>query len=179
MIQYNLPLNRKRYLMNEPIDTQNIANGVDNNLETYEQSVKEMQGKRKQVIDRMEETFDSLYFSPSANSDPDVGVVKTKFLEQYRQMLNDYETAERNLINTKLKKKDTDNSSMQAGNFADFLKSIKFSNGVPMEEHTKLTQQELNKIMDKQFEERGCIVLDTELEESDRHLPPTSTTDDD
>lgn len=165
--------------MNEPIDTQNIANGVDNNLEIYERSVQDMQEKRKQVMTRMEEAFDPLYFLPSANSDPDIGVIKTKFLEQYRQMLNDYEASERNLINTKLKKKDTDSSSLQAGNFADFLKSIKFSNGVPMEEHTKLTQEELNKIMDKQFEERGCVVLDTELEESDRHLPSTTDASDD
>lgn len=165
--------------MDKPIDIQNTASNVDDNLETYERSVQDMQEKRKQVMTRMEEAFDPLYFLPSANSDPDIGVIKTKFLEQYRQMLNDYEASERNLINTKLKKKDTDSSSLQAGNFADFLKSIKFSNGVPMEEHSKLTQEELNKIMEEEFKERGCIVLDTELEEADRHLPSSVVENDD
>lgn len=144
---------------------------VEDHITQYELRAETTQSRRQKLIAKMEDVIDKMDMTVTNQSDPDLVQSQARLIEQYRQMLNDVENSERNVITTKLKKKDSETSSLQAGQLADFLKSIKFSNGVPMEERPVMTKEEMTKLIDSQFEERGCVVIDTELEVSDRHLP--------
>lgn len=144
---------------------------VEQHILQYEIRNETTQSRRQKLIAKMEDAIDKMDMSVTNTSDPDLVQSQARVLEQYRQMLNDVEASERNLINTKLKKKDSDISSTQAGQLSEFLKSIKFSNGVPMQDRPVLSVEEMNKLIDSQFEERGCVVVETELEATDRQLP--------
>ena len=164
--------------MSESIqDTSGLT--IEENILQYETRAETVQTRRQKLIAKMEAAVDKMDLEITNKSDPDLVMSQARVLEQYRQMLNDVETSERNLIATKLKKQDTEQSAVQAGQLTEFLKSIKFSNGVPMEERPKMTMEELNKLMEKQFEERGCIVVETELEATDRQLPTKKSSEDD
>lgn len=163
--------------MSESIqDTSGLT--IEENILQYETRAETVQTRRQKLIAKMEAAVDKMDLEITNKSDPDLVMSQARVLEQYRQMLNDVEASERNLIATKLKKKDSETTSLQAGQLAEFLKSIKFSNGVPMEERPKMTAEELNKLMEKQFEERGCVVVETELEANDRQLPTKKVSED-
>lgn len=163
--------------MSESIqDTSGLT--IEENILQYETRAETVQTRRQKLIAKMEAAVDKMDLEITNKSDPDLVMSQARVLEQYRQMLNDVEASERNLITTKLKKKDSETTSLQAGQLAEFLKSIKFSNGVPMEERPKMTAEELNKLMEKQFEERGCVVVETELEANDRQLPTKKVSED-
>lgn len=148
---------------------------VEQHILQYEIRNETTQSRRQKLIAKMEDAIDKMDMVINNNSDPDMVQSQARVLEQYRQMLNDVEASERNLINTKLKKKDSDISSTQAGQLSEFLKTIKFSNGVPMQDRPVLSAEEMNKLIDSQFEERGCVVVESELEDSDRQLPKKKT----
>ena len=152
---------------------------LEENILQYETRAENVQSRRQKLIAKMEAAVDKMNMEITDKSDPDLVMSQARVLEQYRQMLNDVETSERNLIATKLKKKDTEQASIHAGQLTEFLKSIKFSNGVPMEERPTMTAEELEKLMQKQFEERGCVVVNTELESTERQLPKKKTSEDD
>ena len=151
---------------------------LDENILQYETRSEDAQTRRQKIIAKMERALDSMDFEITDKSDPDLLQSKARMLEQYRQMLNDVEASERNVINTKLKKKDTETSSIQASQLTDFLKTIKFSNGVPMEDRPVMSQDELERLMKQQFEERGCVVVETELEQTSQQLPTKKTSED-
>lgn len=148
---------------------------VEQHILQYEIRNETTQSRRQKLIAKMEDAIDKMDMVINNNSDPDMVQSQARVLEQYRQMLNDVEASERNLINTKLKKKDSDISSTQAGQLSEFLKTIKFSNGVPMQDRPVLSAEEMNKLIDSQFEERGCVVVESELEDTDRQLPKKKT----
>ena len=151
---------------------------ADEHLKQYEIRSETVQERRQKLIAKMADAIDAMDLHVTEKSDPDLVQSQSRAIEQYRQLLNDVEASERNLITTKLKKKDSDSSALQVGQISDFLKNIKFSNGVPMEKRIQMSEEDMNRMLDSQFDERGCIVVETELELNGRQLPEKKQTED-
>ena len=47
-----------------------------------------------------------------------------------------------------------------------------------MEKRIQMSEEDMNRMLDSQFDERGCIVVETELEINGQQLPEKKQTED-
>ena len=115
--------------------------------------------------------------SVTAKTDPELYSAQTKLYGELRQLLNDMDASAQKHVATKLKQKDQETNEMNAINAAELLKHIKLTGGFPVSDHPRLSEAEVEKAIQEQFKEKGCIVLDTELIVNDCQLPEKRVSD--
>lgn len=87
-----------------------------------------------------------------------------------KNLLNDLDKAAKDHVTVKLKQKDTETNAAAGINIAEFLTKIKMTDNISGGTVVQ-TKDQIEKALDKQFEERGTVVLDTELEMGGNMLP--------
>lgn len=158
---------------------------IADSLRTLEQSLIEMeyrldttQDLRQAMIEKLAPTVLSLDMSVNPKTDPDVHQAQSRLLSEFRGLLNDMDNASKSSVSMKLKQKDLEIKQETSINAADILANVKLVavGGNPIMSNTPvpLTHEELQNLVDKQFEERGCIVIDTELATGNTQLPVKS-----
>lgn len=105
-----------------------------------------------------------------ATTNPDLFAAQAKMIAEARGLLNDMDNSSRNHTAIKLKQKDTETQADAVLNAAELLTKIKLTVAA---EPTGNTQSEdvIEDAIKHQFEENGCVVLDTELEMGGNNLP--------
>lgn len=141
-------------------------------MQSMDSVVTNTQSVRQQLMTKFLPDVLNLDMKVDPGTDPDMYASQARFLSEYRGLLNDLDTSSRNHVNMKLKQKDSETNAAHAINAAEFLSKIKLSRGVPVSNlpFTK-SEAEVEALIEKQFEENGCMVLDTELETGQNQLP--------
>ena len=98
---------------------------------------------------------------------------KLEAINTAKNLLNDLDKAAKDHVTVKLKQKDTETNATAGINIAEFLTKIKMTDN--MNSGTAVqTKEQIEKALDQQFEDRGTVVLDSELEMGGNMLPPVN-----
>lgn len=105
-----------------------------------------------------------------ATTNPDLFAAQAKMIAEARGLLNDMDNSSRNHTAIKLKQKDTETQADAVLNAAELLTKIKLTVAAEPTGNTQ-SADVIEDAIKHQFEENGCVVLDTELEMGGNNLP--------
>lgn len=105
-----------------------------------------------------------------ATTNPDLFAAQAKMIAEARGLLNDMDNSSRNHTAIKLKQKDTETQADAVLNAAELLTKIKLTVAAEPTGNTQ-SADVIEDAIEHQFEENGCVVLDTELEMGGNNLP--------
>lgn len=172
LIPQNASLQPSMESVNESLAT------LADSLMQFDATVASTQSIRNQLMVKFLPDILNLDMKVDKSTDPDQYASQTRFLGEFRQLLNDMDSSSKNHVAVKLKQKDMEMQHTHSVNAAELLAKIQFSNGVPVSNlpFTK-TQQEIDSLIETQFQDSGCVVFDTELETGNTSLPEKKVSD--
>ena len=156
------------------IDISTLANSMIN----YDQTATTTQELRRAFVNKFMPDVLNLDMRVDASTDAKQFEAQTRFMEVFRQTLNDMESSAKNHIGMKLKQKDIEQQQEGNINAAELLAAIKLNNTIltkQVEQHADDIEKELQ----HEFEASGAEILDTELEIGGNRLPVHGNEDED
>lgn len=150
---------------------------LENALKHYDNVTNNTAKVRNVLMGKILPAVMDLDLKVDSGTDPDVYAAQTRLVGEMRQLLNDMDSSAQKHAAIKLKRKDQDIDKANAINGAELLKHIKLSAGFPVCEAPALEQHEIDAAINKQFEDSGAQVLDTELIQGDGRLPEKKVND--
>jgi hypothetical protein len=165
----NTNLVRQQVQCNPYQEEDDIASLI-NSMKQYDKTSKRINIIRQQLAEKVVGSVLNMNLDLSANADADQTIAAAKLIAEARGILTDIDNSSRNHVTTKLKHKDSETQESLAFSAAEILTKIKLTgNNDPGSMVT--TPQNIDAAIDKQFEEKGCVILDTELEVGGNKLP--------
>ena len=153
----------------ESIDQANRT--LADSLRIYDHTTQTTQDIRHQLVAKLLPVVTQMDLRVDRSTDPDLYQAQARMISETRSLLNDMDTSDRNNAAMKLKQKDTEINASNTINAAEFLAAIKLTGGVPISDHPPMSPTEVDTLLEKQFTEQGCFVLETELEAGQNQLP--------
>ena len=150
-------------------DTTNIESLADS-MKQYDKNVINIQITRQKLANKLMSAVMGMDLSVDEHADPDTVIAKSKILAEARGLLNDLDSSAKNHTATKLKYKDSETQANAVFNAADLLSKIKISIDQDMKAAPTSTT-EIEAGIEKQFENKNCTILETELETGGNKLP--------
>ncbi len=141
-------------------------------MEKYDVSVEQMNEMRNGLIAKLYPEIMKMDLSVTKATDADMYASQTKAIAELRGLLSDVEGSYNRSVNTKVKLKEVENTANIAFSAAEFLSKIKLTDkdntpGSPCLQ----SKEEVDALIEKQFEDSGSVILDSELEDSRIQLP--------
>lgn len=149
-----------------------ISSLIDS-MANYDSITIQTQDIRQQLVTKLLPEIVKADLSVTKLTDPELYAAQSKMLSEMRGLLTDMDTAARNHTSIKLKKTETEINANIAFSAADFLSQIKLNQGNIFDtgSHVAQSKEEIDALIEKQFEDNGSIVLDSELESGELQLP--------
>lgn len=147
----------------------NIESLADS-MKQYDRNVVNIQITRQKLANKLMDAVMSMDLTVNEHADPDTVIAKSKILAEARGLLNDLDSSAKSHTATKLKYKDSETQANAVFNAADLLSKIKISIDQEMT-HTPASSADIEAGIEKQFEDKKCTILETELETGDNKLP--------
>ena len=133
----------------------------------YDQNVINTQRAREALASKLVEIASDIDLN---EHNAEMFQAKLEAINTAKNLLNDLDKAAKDHVTVKLKQKDTETNATAGINIAEFLTKIKMTDNISSGTVVQ-TKDQIEKALDKQFEERGTVVLDTELEMGGNMLP--------
>lgn len=162
---------------------------INSLLLKQELRVSKTQTLREQLLDKLTTDVMNMDLDTSGHFKCSDMLAKTSILSAYTSLLNDIESADRQLISTKLKMKNSENESKSAINAADFLSKIgkamqnggtvTFDNPDATDVESPAYKKKLDDEFNKAFSRGELVILDDELEIGGAQLPRVEVGDTD
>lgn len=147
----------------------NIESLADS-MKQYDKNVINIQITRQKLANKLMDAVMNMDLNVGEHADPDTVIAKSKILAEARGLLNDLDSSAKNHTATKLKYKDSETQANAVFNAADLLSKIKIS--IDSNAATAPTSvADIESGIEKQFTEKGCDILETELETGGNKLP--------
>lgn len=145
---------------------------IEEAMLNMDSTVMQTQDIRNQLIVKLLPDILAMDTKIDRTSDPDLVASQARMISEMRGLLNDRDNASKNHLSLKLKQKDIETQSQISFSAAEFLATIKRNEEMPLKNETfPMSEQQIADLIDSQFKEQGCVVLDTELEEGSNMLP--------
>lgn len=152
-------------------------NTLQGSLDNYDATTATTADVRRTLMNKLMPSVMKLDLDVTKGTDPEIYAAQTKLLGEMRQLLNDMDSSAQKHVAVKLKKKDSEVQEANAINAAELFKHIKLGSTIMDINIPNLTEDVVNDAIKKQFDDNGCIVLDTELIENDSQLPEKRVSD--
>lgn len=161
--------------MSQVVETTDIQNrSLIESMGCYDATTASTQEIRNQLVAKMLPSILNMQIDSDPTTDPDLYASQARMISEFRQLLNDRDTADRNNVQVKLKQKDSEVAAQNSFNVAEFLKQVKFSSqggGNPFAGASDMNIIDAKALVEQCALEQGCEVLDTELEMGQTPLP--------
>lgn len=141
-------------------------------MKNYDEVTEKTNNIREQLIAKLLPEVMKMDLSVTKATDADLYASQSKMISEMRFLLSDLDNSTRNHVATKLKNKEIESGANIAFSAAEFLSKIKLTDkdntpGSPCLQ----SKEEVDALIEKQFEDSGSVILDSELEDSRIQLP--------
>ena len=145
-------------------------------MERYDAAVTDTLATRQLLSNKFLGDILSLDMKDDPKADPLMYQAKSKFIAEYRGLLNDIDNANRNHVGIKLKQKDLDNQQQANINAAELLRQVKLLGNIQTTEiDTAAANAQAEEKLEDIFEQNHMEVLDTEIVQGNGNLPELKT----
>lgn len=145
-------------------------------MERYDAAVTDTLATRQLLSNKFLGDILSLDMKDDPKADALMYQAKSKFIAEYRGLLNDIDNANRNHVGIKLKQKDLDNQQQANINAAELLRQVKLLGNIQTTEiDTATANAQAEEKLEDIFEQNHMEVLDTEIVQGNGNLPELKT----
>lgn len=145
-------------------------------MERYDAAVTDTLATRQLLSNKFLGDILSLDMKDDPKADALMYQAKSKFIAEYRGLLNDIDNANRNHVGIKLKQKDLDNQQQANINAAELLRQVKLLGNIQTTEiDTAAANAQAEEKLEDIFEQNHMEVLDTEIVQGNSNLPELKT----
>lgn len=145
-------------------------------MERYDAAVTDTLATRQLLSNKFLGDILSLDMKDDPKADALMYQAKSKFIAEYRGLLNDIDNANRNHVGIKLKQKDLDNQQQANINAAELLRQVKLLGNIQTTEiDTSAANAQAEEKLEDIFEQNHMEVLDTEIVQGNGNLPELKT----
>lgn len=145
-------------------------------MERYDAAVTDTLATRQLLSNKFLGDILSLDMKDDPKADALMYQAKSKFIAEYRGLLNDIDNANRNHVGIKLKQKDLDNQQQANINAAELLRQVKLLGNIQTTEiDTAAANAQAEEKLEDIFEQNHMEVLDTEIVQGNGNLPELKT----
>lgn len=155
----------------------NDIESLVNSMKKYDETNINTQIVRQRLANKLLNDVMKMDLAVTAATDPDLFAAESKMISEARGLLNDIDNSSKNHVATKLKRKDSDTQASMAFNAAELLTKISISLK-PQDASPVVSSDEINQMIESQFDDPGTVVLDSELEVGNNKLPQPSKKED-
>lgn len=145
-------------------------NTLAQSMKHFDETVSSTQDLRRALANKMMPAVMAMDLDDT--SDPDVTLGKSKFLAEYRQLLNDMDGSAKTHIGIKLKQKDMEDQHANSINAAELLAAVKLNNDILTQRVNQTNPEELSKLVEDRLVGTDETILDSELQLGGNSLPP-------
>ena len=151
-------------------------NSLTDSMNKYDSTVVNTQVIRQQLTNKLLTDVMRMDLSEAAK-DADLFAAHAKMISEARGLLNDIDNSSKNHTAVKLKQKDTESQASMAFSAAELLSKIRAGDLQTSGTVFVDNSEEIEKLIENQFDDPGSVVLDTELEVGTSMLPKPSKDD--
>lgn len=157
---------------------------LEDAMMNFDTVVNVTQDMRHKLLKKMARALNDMEMETSFASDPDVFQAQSRFISEFRGLLNDIDTSSKNQINVKLKKSDIEAQHQSNFNAAEVLAYFRLQDRKPVEQVTANNlalpdEATIEQNIQQRFEQENLKIPETELELGGSNLPKHNQSEED